>query len=176
MHAPDPLTRVWIAGEDADQLIAQARRHGPLETGGIVLGYRVEGGREIVITHLVGPGPRAQHMREGFAPDTAYQEAEIERIFAETDRRSIYLGDWHSHPGRAPMPSRKDEGALRRIARYQQAEAPNPLMLIAGLENGETTLAAWVGHPGWLRFRVEKAATRIYRTRRPRGESSDSAS
>lgn len=156
------MTRVWIAESLVAQLVAEACEMAPLETGGLLLGYRTEDTDDLVVTHLVGPGDRAEHWSDGFRPDAAFQEAEIERNFAETDGKAFYLGDWHSHPDHPPTPSWKDEGVLRRIKEHREAASAKPLMIIAGIEESQAVLAAWIGERRWFRFRVAEAELRPY--------------
>jgi integrative and conjugative element protein (TIGR02256 family) len=148
------LTTVWIAQDLVDQLVVEAAEMAPRETGGLVLGYRAGDGVDLVITHVVYAGPEAYHDRESFRPDVAHQEAEIDRIFAETQGRSLYLGDWHTHPNRRPEPSGKDERVLRRIAGYRNAGTLRPVMIIVGNESSDAVIAAWLGQRKGLWFTV----------------------
>jgi integrative and conjugative element protein (TIGR02256 family) len=70
------------------------------------------------------------HRPAAFHPDHAYQVTQLERIFEETAGTSVYLGDWHTHPGGVAQPSAIDHRTLRRIARSRAAQCPHPLMLI----------------------------------------------
>jgi integrative and conjugative element protein (TIGR02256 family) len=104
----------------------------PVETGGVLMGYWVKEFEEIVITHAIGPGPTAIHLPTGFIPDSEYQEDEIACHYAESERLSTYLGDWHTHPLETAHLSRKDRRTLRRIAKYTDARASVPLMVVLG--------------------------------------------
>jgi len=119
---------VWLSISDASAMIAEAGRMSPLETGGILVGYHTEG--DIIITTIIGPGPRGEHGAHWFVPDQTYHEEEIARIYHSSGRMSTYLGDWHSHPKGRPRLSLRDRRTLRRIARTPDARAPQPLMLI----------------------------------------------
>ena len=111
-------------------MVEQAGSVLPNETGGVLLGYWLQAGVEVVITAMVGPGPRARHRRTTFCPDYDFQEHEIARHYAESGRRTEYLGDWHSHPKGGVGLSRKDRRTLAAIATYAEARAPTPLMAI----------------------------------------------
>lgn len=121
----------------------EADRLFPRETGGILLGYRADG--QTVVTAIIGPGPKADHQVDGFRPDYDFQEAEIARRYAASQRRETYLGDWHSHPGAddAQM-SFKDRITLSRIARFGPARAPEPLMAILFGEPGGWRCGLWI--------------------------------
>lgn len=139
---PKPLGVVWIADVIEQALIAEAARHFPRETGGLLLGYWATPFSELVITDAVGPGPRAVHQLTGFHPDTAYQAAEIARRYEASGRLHTYIGDWHTHPNGSHRLSRLDRQTLRRIADYGPARAPIPIMaILAG--GAPWRLAVW---------------------------------
>jgi integrative and conjugative element protein (TIGR02256 family) len=121
-----------------EELLAEADARFPNETGGVLLGWVVDG-----ITHVrqvVGPGPAAVHGPTGFHPDSDWQEDVIALAYETSGRRVTYLGDWHTHPRGTPRPSRLDRLTMRTIARYAPARCPQPLMLIAAGEPGLWTL------------------------------------
>lgn len=135
---------LWLPLNIRSDLCAEADDKHPLETGGILLGYRAEDEQHLVVTHMVGPGPRAVHGRDRYAPDYAYQTSEIARVYASVSGGVDYLGDWHTHPGAAPYMSRKDVATLRRIAAAKAARASRPVMLVLS-PGPEWEPAAWLG-------------------------------
>lgn len=108
---------------------AEADLHYPLETGGIMLGW--ENG-DIVVSNIIGPGPRAVHRRASFDPDTEWQDHQLAEKYEASGRTLVYLGDWHTHPGGAPTPSRRDRKTLATIAGYPAARCAAPIMVILG--------------------------------------------
>jgi integrative and conjugative element protein (TIGR02256 family) len=120
----------WIGESVVEALRTEADRTFPLETGGVLLGYWVRPGEEVVIVEAVGPGPGAVHGERRFRPDRDFQEAQIARHYHESGRYHTYLGDWHTHPRGAPRLSRLDRRTLRAITRDPDARAPMPLMAI----------------------------------------------
>lgn len=132
-----PQTKqLWLPHSLWEDIVAEADRMKPLETGGILLGYRAEAGRELVVTHIVGPGPKAVHKRGRFVPDHRYQSAEVARLYMQQPHSEshalAYLGDWHSHPGSLAYLSGQDKATIRRIALTKSARASQPVMLILG--------------------------------------------
>ena len=115
------------------------------------------------ITGQIGPGPKALHELTSFVPDYDYQEREIAKRFRSTDGRETYLGDWHTHPGGASYLSKRDCATLSRIADYDEARAPEPLMLL--LSDGDPwRVAVWrAGYYGRFRrtLRVEPAVLQV---------------
>lgn len=155
---------VWIEQDIQDQLKRESALHHPFETGGILLGHRV--GREIVVTSLVDPGPRAKHTRWSFDPDGAWQQVELETVFLATHGRVTYLGDWHSHPLDSGLPSGRDRRTAKRIARHHDSQTTEPLMIITGLREGAWASNAWVYVGGALR----RAEVRVFRATHPNGD------
>ena len=124
------MQRLWIGLAVRDALLREAARMAPMETGGVLMGYRGEGG-DVVVTAVIGPGPTAMHARARFLPDHAFQEREIARVYQESGRMHTYLGDWHSHPDGPCTLSSRDRVTLRRIGRERDARVPEPVMVLA---------------------------------------------
>ena len=125
------MSKVWLARTAYTQLLEEALRKMPLETGGILLGYR-SSGEEIIVTTIAGPGPKAGHRTNSFVPDDAYHRQAIRQHYQQSGRTEVYLGDWHTHPYAAAYLSERDKKTLRKIADFEFARLPNPLMLIIG--------------------------------------------
>src|ERR1051325_1763652 len=107
----------------------EANKMRPYESGGVLMGVSL-GRKNVLLTNVVGPGPTARHERFNFEPDYLYQEAEISRLYAQSGGTSLYLGDWHSHPGGTGALSNMDKSALQRIAEHLPAQCRRPMMLI----------------------------------------------
>lgn len=89
--------RLWFA-ESALKFMRQlVVEYYPNETGGMLLGYQAENG-EIVITSVIGPGPKGIHKPYSFVPDAAFQQSQLEARFFQSNGHETYLGDWHTHP------------------------------------------------------------------------------
>jgi integrative and conjugative element protein (TIGR02256 family) len=121
---------------------AEAETWAPLETGGALLGYWAAATNGPVVTHFVGPGPRASHSPNRFEPDYDYQNAEIARRYSASGRRLHYLGDWHSHPDGSGYLSDKDRATFLTIAQSKEARAARPIMVVlAGKDRW--AISAW---------------------------------
>ena len=120
---------VWLSVTAQDELRREATSTTPKESGGILAGYHGEHDT-VVITHVIGPGPKAIHGHDYFIPDHEFHQEEITRVYEESGRFSTYLGDWHSHPNGGNGISKTDRRTLRRIANSPAARVERPLMLI----------------------------------------------
>lgn len=118
----------------------------PLETGGMLLGY-VADNRDVVVTAIIGPGPKAIHRRYGFVPDAEYQQAELSAHHLITNGRETYLGDWHTHPRGSTTLSPVDKRTLTRIARTPSSGIAEPIMAIlgGGKENWDVSAIRFIG-------------------------------
>lgn len=132
---------VWINEAAWDNMLELAVQHYPLETGGMLLGYRADPG-ECVVTAIVGPGPHARHRRYRFAPDHEYQQAVLEQHYWHSDGKETYLGDWHTHPdGRCGL-SWLDKRVLARIAHTPSSNTTHPIMFVLAGRGAEWDLCA----------------------------------
>ena len=122
------MSRVWLdaAARDAIALEAAARRL--RETGGGLFGY--EAGDDLVIHHALPPGPRAQHRRTRFIPNSEDTQDDIDRIFESSLGALSYLGEWHSHPRGSSKPSRVDQQGAARVAGGPETDVASPVVLI----------------------------------------------
>lgn len=117
----------WVDRRIFSEMSKEAHRFCPRETGGVLMGYWA-GIDQVVITNMIGPGPKAVHRRYFFTPDDQWHVDEIARIYEQSGRVITYLGDWHSHPYGSSGLSIKDFVTLFRVAAYKPARAPRPIM------------------------------------------------
>lgn len=121
----------------------------PLETGGILLGHTTD--TDHVVTHMIGPGPKATHQRYTFTPDSDWQTDQVANAW-EREPTVQYLGDWHTHPLGSPRFSTLDRKTAEAIAKYTDAQQPRPIMLVLALgANASTRLGAAQLEGGSLR-------------------------
>lgn len=120
-----------------------ADTHFPNEAGGALMGYMNDDALGVVITHVIGPGPEATHNRASFIPDYPYQETEIGRLYNESQRTLVYLGDWHSHPNGPASLSGTDRRALMNIANFPEARINSPIMILLSGRTGKWNTHAW---------------------------------
>jgi integrative and conjugative element protein (TIGR02256 family) len=137
------LVTVWLTKDLLDSIVEESKKHACNETGGVLVGYSDSFSLNLVIEHVVGPGPGAVHSPFSFTPDHPYQEREVARLYQESGRISTYLGDWHSHPSGGLYLSPTDRKTLARIALSKEARIYRPIMAIIGGTDWE--LAIWQG-------------------------------
>lgn len=124
------MTLLWLA-TSADAVIrAEARRRRFVETGGPLFGYTDPGSGDAVVAVAYGPGANARHRPHSLAPDRDATDAAIRNVYARSRGALSYVGDWHTHPGGAARPSRRDVRALLTIAAEPAVDLPQPIAII----------------------------------------------
>ena len=106
---------IWLSHGVAEEMHRLGRRWAPLETGGLLLGWR--DGSDRIVAGLIGAGGNAVHSRHSFEPAHEFQIEELNKVFARTNGDLDYLGDWHTHPAGHVAMSWRDRRTLRKIGR-----------------------------------------------------------
>jgi integrative and conjugative element protein (TIGR02256 family) len=151
--SPEKVVQVWLDAALWRGMADAAFLHAPMahsgrETGGVLLGWR--DAHNVVVEHVVGAGPAARHGRASFQPDASWQQARVAQLYEQSGRRLSYLGDWHTHPGGKPIPSRRDDRTLQHIASAAEARCPDPIMVIMG-DGGAVRDRRWAARAFVLR-------------------------
>lgn len=129
---------VWLARHALRAMQIEGAEKYPLESGGILLGWRR--GEDKVVVDIVGPGANALHGRTRFLPDHKWQVREIDRIFGQTNGDIDYLGDWHTHPDGIAAMSDEDSRTLFRIAKRVRGAL---MAILAGPDYFAEELGCW---------------------------------
>ena len=126
------MSRIWLPRAVLVDMEFIADASFPLETGGMLIGYTADNG-ELVVEKLIGPGPNAKHESHYFEPDSIYQQTLLDQYFRESEGRTTYLGDWHTHPNGSTALSATDKRTLSNIATTPSSQNKNPVMgVLAG--------------------------------------------
>jgi integrative and conjugative element protein (TIGR02256 family) len=123
---------IYVRADAHETIAAETAKRLPLETGGIILGYRE--GDNLVITHALavdgGGATKDRYVRDDVRANARLEEFLADR--AEDDPIG-YVGEWHSHP--APSgPSTIDRNAMRAAAKV--AEGPVALLVHTPSDTG----------------------------------------
>jgi integrative and conjugative element protein (TIGR02256 family) len=111
------------------------------ETGGILLGFEASGLGEVLVLEAGGPGPDAERRRDFFCRDLGHAQRLANDAFLRTTAR--WIGEWHTHPHGALVPSRKDLRTYRGFLRDPELAFENFVAVIVGS-----------GDSGWKRPRA----------------------
>lgn len=148
------MITAWVSRDAYKEMLRLASLKFPFETGGMLLGYTAENG-DVVITGVVGPGPKAEHYRFRFRPDTEFQQEQLETHFSRTEGVETYLGDWHTHPKGSCSLSIIDRRTLARIATTPSSGTINPLMVVLSDGPVQWKIAAmrFISSENWILFK-----------------------
>ena len=124
---------IEVPADIESRLREDLRRGGQREIGGILMGECLQPGRFRVADFTVdhGGGTIATFVRSLRAALQA-----LTRFFDRTEhdyQRFNYLGEWHSHPSFAPIPSARDIEAVQSIADDEDVGANFVALLIVRL-------------------------------------------
>jgi integrative and conjugative element protein (TIGR02256 family) len=111
-----------------------------LETGGILLGHQHQDGR-LTVTSAGDPGPRAERTQGSFRRDPEHAQTLATSAYAAD--RSIWLGDWHTHPDGPTHPSELDLRSYLDVVRDPSAGFGLFLALIVIPEPSGPVLYPW---------------------------------
>jgi len=107
-----------------------AREHYPNEVGTPLVGEYTDDGTEARVTAL-GPLTTDSHgTRFTFTRGVRGLRHFFQRLFATSEGRTHYVGEWHSHPGGGPFPSGTDDSNMNAIARHEEARCPECVLVI----------------------------------------------
>jgi integrative and conjugative element protein (TIGR02256 family) len=65
-----------------------------------------------------------------FEKDIEYCQQYLNALFIESDRKTVYVGEWHSHPCKNNHPSGLDIKSLSEIAVEKRYLTEQPVMII----------------------------------------------
>lgn len=113
------------------------------EAGGILLGQIV--GNNIYVLKASIPSKFDKATRYSFIRDKDIAQIIVDYEFHNSDRKTIYLGEWHTHPENTPIPSSQDKRMIGGQKKSGKLNESFLLLIIQGIKgiyvglcNGET--------------------------------------
>lgn len=104
-----------------------------IETGGVLAGLWDEA-MNFHIGHASEPGPKAICTATKFEKDVAFCQQWLDELTKSSGGKTVYLGEWHSHPCRNNKPSNTDIKSLTDISYQKEYLTDQPLMIIFSKE------------------------------------------
>lgn len=98
---------ILFSGEAKKELLQYHHLIGKPERGGVLLGELYPQKNFALIKHIV----EAPSKQKGFASyemDVSFVQKRINTLWEQSGKTITYLGDWHSHPEKRPIPSVRD--------------------------------------------------------------------
>lgn len=112
------------------EVLRLCERSAPNETGGILLGHYSTAHDFAVVTAITAAPTDSRSGRTWFIRGVRGLQRTVDRLWSR--QRDYYLGEWHFHPGGAPISSSTDIQQMREIAESEQYHCPEPVLLIIG--------------------------------------------
>ncbi|MDJ1478858.1 ThiF family adenylyltransferase [Cytophagaceae bacterium YF14B1] len=125
----EKIVQVFLSNSTQREMQDLVAENPKIETGGVLAGYINENG-DIIITTASGPGPNSVRTATEFKKDIKFCQEFLEELFLSSDRKIIYVGEWHSHPIENNKPSGTDIKSLTEIAIQKEYLTDMPVMLI----------------------------------------------
>lgn len=124
--------QVEISEEAMAKIVAIADRAHPNEGGAALYGRYTEDGKTAVIEGVAPESKNSGGGRFDFKRGALGLAGFFRRLFERSGGEKYYVGDFHSHPGGSPVPSRTDEETQFSIARDGNSRCESPIMVIVG--------------------------------------------
>lgn len=153
----DRRFRVEVSDAALAAMIQTAREAAPKETGGILIGRYSGDLRTALVEMATEPTLDSKSARARFYRGVQGLEELLSRLWRRPGgMRWYYLGEWHSHAERDPVPSPRDVAEMQRIAESERYRCPEPvLVLLGGRPPDRGSLTAWVFPRGRPPLRLE---------------------
>tara|TARA_R110002020_G_scaffold401467_1_gene611696 strand:- start:24 stop:515 length:492 start_codon:yes stop_codon:yes gene_type:complete len=101
------------------------------EAGGVMLGYCIDENNFTVIDATV-PNVEDKRSRYGFWRVSALHQRFLTILFKKSKGKSIYLGEWHTHPEDIPTPSTLDRKSILDQIKRSQLNSNKIFAIIVG--------------------------------------------
>ena len=82
----------------------------------------------------VNPNKFDKATRTGFIRDKDAAQVIVDFEFINSDNKSIYLGEWHTHPEDIPTPSEQDMKMIKEQFHKNSLNEPVIFLVIVGLK------------------------------------------
>lgn len=102
------------------------------EAGGILLGQIRKG--VVHVEHASIPNPFDKASRYNFERNKEIAQIIVNYEFANSANKTIYLGEWHTHPEKRPKPSGPDMRMMKVQYKKSKLNEPFLFMIIQGIE------------------------------------------
>jgi integrative and conjugative element protein (TIGR02256 family) len=140
VNLPYPLA-VHITTTAFETIAREASRsEDGLETGGILLGHDTPD--QVLIRHAGDPGPNADRGSRHFHRDL--EHAQHLATAAWNNDQSLWLGEWHTHPGAGPTPSSVDLNSYLRHLNDPDLGFDRFVAIIVTFDDTAINAVAWV--------------------------------
>ena len=111
-------------------------RHYPKEFGGIFIGYKSLQFQAIVIEDILFPD-KYENGEAKFVRHPKSLNERLDVLFKESNGKTEYIGEFHSHPNAPALPSEIDYKAMTIIAKASKVTTNTPILMIGKINDKE---------------------------------------
>lgn len=148
---------VLLTDDFLEAAVTLARRTFPREVGTALVGSYSDDGTQATVTGVAPLSPDSKGSRFRFQRGVQGLRDFFSRLFRLSRGTVHYVGEWHSHPGGAPTPSRTDDNNMQEIADAPSALCPECILVILGLTTDESSTGVYVYSRTRRRLRLTRA-------------------
>ncbi|WP_204103268.1 MULTISPECIES: Mov34/MPN/PAD-1 family protein [Spirulina sp. CCY15215] len=112
------------------------------EAGGVLMGRYIRESLDVVIDDVTIPMRGDRRKRFNFFRDRDRHQRAINQAWQESDGTTHYLGEWHTHPEKVPIPSPSDRANWNRHLQQDIFSGDTLFFIIVGTES----IGIWEGH------------------------------
>lgn len=113
-------------------MMEMARTHYPNEVGTSLVGCYSENGFEASVLDLAPLSPDSKGSRTSFYRGVAGLGKFFIKLRQTFSGKRHYVGEWHSHPNAAPLPSQTDDRHQLAIAKDTYTACPECILVLIG--------------------------------------------
>jgi len=113
-----------------DGILSVCGPAGPSETGGVLVGHYSKRHDCALVTSFSGPPSDSKAGPTWFERGVTGIGTWLKSLWIK--QADYYLGEWHFHPGGAPVMSPRDIEEMSSISRSRIYKCPEPVLLIIG--------------------------------------------
>lgn len=112
-----------------DKIKAYSKEDSEVETGGVLAGY-YDANNNIIVLNVSGPGPNAVRTASRFEKDIDFCQNFLNELYINSNKKIVYVGEWHSHTSKRNLPSNTDLDSLTKISLQENYLTEFPIMII----------------------------------------------
>jgi integrative and conjugative element protein (TIGR02256 family) len=118
------------------------RQTGPdsREAGGVLLGRHLLDCMDLIVDDITQPSRMDKRAWAAFFRSFTHHKLALKR-WKDRNKKSAYLGSWHTHPESDPRPSSTDLSDWRKALTHDSYEGDNLYFVIVGIDH----LRIWEG-------------------------------
>lgn len=142
--------KIKISRSTVNRLLEYVQdENGKLEAGGVLLGRYLIDSENIIVDRITVPMVGDSRERNYFKRHQKRHQKVIEKAWEDSGGTCNYLGEWHTHAERYPIPSSLDKREWKRKLQEDTFDSDNLYFIIVGTKSTR----AWEGNRKSLKIR-----------------------